>query len=124
MALIEIEADDVELIPVKLVGVEYLVNPPKTSLTMGMARSFSGIEIKKAPKGASQAEKDEIQKKTKKASDKAQKAIDVWVLQAFGRETADKIQKRLMDPEDRLDTKHLMDLMTKLGELETGNPTT
>lgn len=124
MALIEIEADDVELIPVKLVGVEYLVNPPKTALTMGMARSFSGIDLGKTKKDASDAEKAEAQKRAKKAADKTQKAIDTWILQAFGRETAEKIQKRLMDPEDRLDTKHLMSLMQALAEEETGNPTT
>ncbi|QGZ16721.1 hypothetical protein PBI_DEWDROP_74 [Microbacterium phage Dewdrop] len=122
--LIEIEADEPELIPVKLVGVQYMLNPPKASLTMNMADSFTGKEMAKPGPNASKAELEAARKEARKTAKKTRDALRVWTIQAFGKETAAAIDKRLLDPEDRLDIPHLMDLMNKVAEAGSGNPTT
>ncbi|QNJ55959.1 tail assembly chaperone [Microbacterium phage Rasputia] len=124
MDLIEIEAEAAELIPVKLVGETYYLNPPKTALTMDMAESMGGMSAKKLPESASDAEKAQALKESRKNAKKARSAVDTWVLQAFGVEGAKAIQKRLLDPLDRLDIDHLMKLMNAVAEAKTGNPTT
>lgn len=123
MELIEIEADAPDLIPVKLVGVQYLINPPKAALTMNMADTFSGVKIEKIPEGATDEQKQIASDKVREASKKTRAALDSWIVQAFGLDTSREIQARLLDPSDQLDIKHLMNLMNKVAEATSENPT-
>ncbi|AWN07739.1 tail assembly chaperone [Microbacterium phage Hendrix] len=124
MELIEIEAKAAELIPIKLVGVQYLINPPKTSLTMDMADTMGSFTAKKLDENASDAEKQQAMKESRKASKKTREALNTWMLQAFGADGFQEIQKRLKDPLDKLDIEHVMELMNAVAEAKTGNPTT
>lgn len=112
MAQIEIEADDVEPLDIRLVGANYLINPPKAALTMGLAESFEGknFDMKNVEQSA-------------KVSKKVLKVLNTWILQAFGEEGAKEIHKRLNSPTDKLDFPHLMKLMTQVSEAVTGDPT-
>jgi hypothetical protein len=125
-SIIEIEADedDGQPIPVKLVGKQYLVNPPKSALAMNLAEGFSAAAGKEPPKGAPAAQVEAFREKQRKQSSKSIKALKVWIRQAFGPEGADEINARLLDPDDKLDYKHLMNLMSALSEATTGDPTT
>jgi glycosyltransferase A (GT-A) superfamily protein (DUF2064 family) len=131
---IVIEADEVELIPVTLIGVKYLVNPPKTALTMNLAKGIGG---KKAAKiqalpanptadqvAAHKAAKDAALEEQRKSASQSMDGIQSWIKQAFGKETAKAINKRLEDPEDKLDYPHLTKLMIQLAEATTGDPST
>lgn len=113
MAIIEIEAEEVEPIGVKLVGVEYLLTPPKTAIMMDMAEVLS--DKKFDPKDP---------EKMGKAGGKAMESLNAWLIQAFGKEGHKEIRKRLKDPGDLLDWKHLMKLMTQVSEVVSGDPTT
>ena len=136
MAYIEIEADEVEPIDVRLVGVSYLIRPPKSALTLGLAESLKGsdITLKKVPplkKNATDQEKAEHEKLVEAYEEQATrlsadmlKMLNSWIRQAFGKEGAKAIHKRLKDEADLLDLPHLMKLMSKVAEVSTGNPTT
>ena len=125
MALIEIEAEDVEPIEVRLVGVNYIINPPKTSLTMELAESVSAKKVtaNKDGKELTPEEKKKILEGKVKVSKKLMGALHTWIEQAFGDE-APAIHKRLKNPKDRLDWHHVMKLMQQVSELVTGDPTT
>ena len=100
---IVIEAEPVSGIPVTLVGKDYMINQPKSALSMRMA-----VESKKA--GDDPGKVFEI--------------LDVWIDKAFGKENAKKVRKRLDDENDLLDIQHVMTLMEKIIEVQTdGNPT-
>lgn len=129
MATIEIEADDSELLDIRLVGVDYLINPPKSSLTINMAESFASSKesVKLSPNATPEEKKAAAAAKleaSKKLGKKAMKALNTWITQAFGEDGAKGIHKRLNDPKDKLDIKHLMALMTQVSEAVTGDPTT
>jgi len=113
MALIEIEADEPELLDVKLVGKTYSIRPPKAALTMNMADSFKGGLDEKSMKSSEGL----------KASKKVIKTLKDWVIQAFAEESKD-VFARMNDPKDLLDWPHIMKLMTAVSEATTGDPTT
>lgn len=105
---IDIEAEPREDVQVKLVGTEYLVKPPKGSTAINMAKQ------------AAEAEKDD----SASSSVKSFELIEDWINRAFGKNQAKKIHARLNDPDDELDIPHIMQLVNKLSEITTGNPTT
>lgn len=99
---IVIDAEPREAIPVSLVGEEYLVTPPKSTLALKLAAR------------AKEAGED---------GEKIRAELDSWVLMAFGKKQSAKIQDRLDDAEDDLDLPHIMSLMQKLAEAVTPDPT-
>lgn len=103
MATIEITAEPVKSIDVKLVGVEYTIKPPKGSLAIVLAKKMQ----------ASQEDPDGLMR-----------ALGDWLTVGFGKAESKAILKRLEDPEDALDLVHIMSLMEKVSEAATGNPTT
>lgn len=105
---IEIDAEPRADIPVNLVGVEYTIRPPKGSTAIAMAKQ------------ARQAEKSDDEDSALKSWE----LIEDWVSKAFGKKKAGEIQKRLDDPDDELDVPHLSQLISKVSEQMTGNPTT
>lgn len=125
--MIEIEADEVEPLNVKLVGKMYQINPPKTAMSLAMAENMMGradvFDMKNEEK-LPKAEREKREKRRTKIAREAQRLLNDWVIQAFGAEGAKEIQARLADPTDKLDTPHLMKLMTAVSEEVTGNPTT
>lgn len=94
---IVITADPVEPIEVSLVGVDYLIHPPKAALAMRMA-----IESKLYADDP----------------EKMAQALDGWVRKAFGKEYP-ALQARLDDETDLLDFPHVMTLMEKVMEAQT-----
>ena len=96
-----IAADKREVIPVELVGERYSILPPKTSLTLKMA-----VRAKEA------------------GSDPAlmYEALQEWIDKAFGKK-AKEVHKRLHDSEDLLDIEHITELMKRIIEVTSGNPT-
>lgn len=100
---IVIDAEPRKAFPVQLVGEEYLVTPPKSTVALALAR------------------------KAKEAGDDAavvEKELHNWVRIAFGKKQAVKVIARLADGDDDLDLPHIMQLMQKLAEAATGDPTT
>ena len=100
------DAHAVELIPVRLVGVDYQMPQPKSGALINMARK------------AKQAE-----------SDKDQSAmLDIvldWARAAFGKDHGEHIIERLNNPLDPLDIEHITKLMGKvLGSSGGDNPST
>lgn len=97
-----IEADSREPFPVSLVGHEYLVTPPKSTIALALAAR------------AKEAGED---------GGKIREELDGWVRLAFGTKQARSVIERLDDPEDDLDLPHIMQLMQKLSEAATSDPT-
>lgn len=87
---------------VSLVDQEYLVTPPKSTVALALA---------------------ERAKAAGEDPGKIREELDNWVLLAFGKKQAAKVQARLSDAEDDLDLPHIMELMQKLAEAATGDPT-
>ena len=103
MTEINIEAAPQNAIPIKLVGKTYEIVPPKAALAMRLA-----VESKLYADDPS----------------KMADILDAWIRRAFG-ERAEKVQKRLDDPEDLLDNMHVMALMEKVIEFQMDEiPTT
>lgn len=100
---IVIDAGDSTDIPVQLVGVEYLVNPPKSTVAIALAQ-----RIKDAGEDPGQLLEE----------------LHGWVRAAFGKKQGKAIIERLSDPEDQLDIPHIVQLMQKITEVATGDPTT
>lgn len=100
---ITISANPREKITVSLVGKNYMIKPPKGSMALQMARR------------AMAADDD---------PEKTWEAIAQWITMAFGKKEGDAVTKRLNDPEDDLDIIHISELISKVAELATGNPTT
>lgn len=99
---IVIDAEPRKAFPVQLVGEEYLVTPPKSTIALALAR------------------------KAKEAGDDAgvvEDELHNWVRIAFGKKQATKVIARLADGDDDLDLPHIMQLMQKLAEAATGDPT-
>jgi hypothetical protein len=99
---LSIVADPREKITISLVGVEYVITPPKASAALKMAIQAKGGDDDPAEYLA---------------------ALTGWAQKAFGKATADKVMKRLDDDEDDLDLQHLTQLMEGVAELTAGNPT-
>lgn len=100
------DAHAVELIQVRLVGVEYQMPQPKSGSLINMARKA----------------------KTAEDSNDQGAMLDIvldWVVAAFGREQGNHIIERLNDPLDPLDLEHITKLMRKvLGSSGGDNPST
>lgn len=101
--MIEITAEPAAPIEVVLVGVDYKIQPPKSSLALKLA-----IRAKTAGEDPTLM----------------LEAIDEWINKAFGKTNGAKIKKRLDDPDDLLDINHVMQLMEKIVEATTATPTT
>ncbi|QDP45522.1 hypothetical protein SEA_FUZZBUSTER_38 [Microbacterium phage FuzzBuster] len=84
-------------------GFEYLVTPPKSTIAIALAGSLKAA-----------------------GEDPAllMEAMESWIDKAFGKKQAPKVRARLLDEEDPLDIKHIVDLMQQLAEVTTGDPTT
>lgn len=123
MTLIVIEAEEPELLPVTLVGVQYMILPPKSSLTLDLAEQSTERKLKDPGPNATPEQKREFQEKRRKLSGKAMRMVNTWIDHAF-QDQAEAVRARLKDPKDRLDIKHIMELMTKVTEEVTGDPTT
>lgn len=99
---ITIEADPVSTLSVNLVGKTYEIKPPKAALAMRLA-----VESKL------------YQDDPAKMAD----ILDLWIKKAFGTK-AEKIKARFEDEDDDLDITHIMVLMERVIEKQTGgNPT-
>lgn len=99
---IVINAQPRKAIPVSLVDEEYLVTPPKSTIALALA-----ARVKAAGEDG----------------EKIREELDGWVLAAFGKKQAVKVQARLDDAEDDLDLAQIMELMQKLAEAVTPDPT-
>jgi len=100
------DAHPVELIQVRLVGVDYQMPQPKSGALINMARKAKSAE-----------------------TDKDQSAmLDIvldWVTAAFGKEQGNHIIERLNDPLDPIDIEHITKLMGKVLNATGGdNPST
>lgn len=99
---IVIDAEPAETLDVKLVGVDYKITPPKTSLLMQVTDKMQGKE-----------EEDVT-------SEDLYRFVDLM----FTKTDSVKVKKRLNDPKDALDIDHVMSLLDKLMEAVQPNPTT
>jgi len=89
---------------VQLVGVEYALSPPKSALSMKLA----------------------VRSKQSQESSDPTLMLDTlreWVVSAFGDEVGAVVLARLDDKDDEMDLDHLSELMRKVSEAATGNPT-
>lgn len=103
MADLTISADAQKPITVDLVGVEYELRPPKASL---------GVAIALRARAAEGEPEEQLA------------VFNRWLAAAFGKKSAAAIEKRLADPDDLLDLPHISQLMEKVTEVASGNPTT
>lgn len=99
---IVIDAKPRTQIPLSLVGQEYLVLPPKGSL---------GIKIAQR---AQEANGDPME---------LWGIVESYIDIAFGKKQGKEIKKRLEDEDDDLDIAHLMQVIEKLTEFVTDDPT-
>lgn len=99
---IVIDAEPVETMDVKLVGVDYKIKPPKTSLLMEVTDKMQG----------------------KNEEDVTSEDLYRFVDLMFTKTDATKVKKRLSDAKDDLDIEHVMTLLDKLMEAVQPNPTT
>lgn len=100
---ITIDAEPVEPITVRLVGKPYVLTPPKGSLGLKLARRAK--ELGDADGMAMWGE------------------IEGWLAAAVGPKQAKAISKRLDDPEDLLDVKHVISLMQQvMKQVTQGDP--
>lgn len=88
-------------ISVDFVGVEYFVTPPKSALAIALAERAHKAD---SNPGALMSE------------------LENWVRIAFGKNQGGKVLARLQDPEDDLDMPDIMELIQKLSEAVTPNP--
>lgn len=99
--MITINAESRKKIAVELVGVKYEVTPPKMALSLAFA------------KVAQNAQKDPLA---------MLQLLEDWIKVAFGSKGA-SVLKRLDNPKDDLDIAHITDLIEKISEAQTENPT-
>lgn len=100
---IDIPAEPLGAVEVRLVGVEYLAKTPKAALALSLLRDVQG------------ATNDPVA---------LLEVISSWLEMAFGTEVRDSILARLNDPGDALDIPHITRLMQALTEKATATPTT
>lgn len=103
MATITIPGKTRKSITVDLVGTEYKVRPPKSSVAIFLSQALkdSGDDAEKLIEGLSK-----------------------WCHVLFGKETGAEVVKRLKSPADDLDIPDLTDLITAVMEEAGENPTT
>ena len=99
---IVIEAVPAVNVTVGLIGQEYVIPVPKTTLGLIVAERM-------------QAAKDD--------PTVLMKELKSWVMSTFGKKQGEKVWARLFDPNDQLDIQHISDLLNQLTELGV-NPTT
>lgn len=104
MKRIEITAEPREQITVNLVGVEYLMTPPKGSLGLDLAKRAKELE----GSGDVAAIWGEV---------------EAWLKVAAGKKQFAKIQERLSDADDDLDIIHIIRVMEAMVEAVTDTPT-
>lgn len=98
-----IDAEHVDSIPVRLVGVKYSIRPPKTALAIRFASRAKAAKEDPAA---------------------LMEAVEGWVHMAFGKTTGKKVLARLDASDDDLDIEHIVKLMEALVEQQAGDPTT
>lgn len=103
MATITIPGKPRKSITVELVGTEYKVRPPKTSVAIFLSQALkdAGEDTEKLIEGLSK-----------------------WCAVLFGRETGAEVVKRLKSPADDLDIPDLTDLISAVMEEAGENPPT
>lgn len=113
------DAPAIETITVNLVGKKYKVTPPKESYSLKLARSAP--QLAGLAKGDGTGFADLMENDPEKITemvDSINDLIDGWVESAFGAK-APEIKARLDDSSDRLDTKHIMELLEAVMEYST-----
>lgn len=104
-APIEVTADR-NTIPIKLVGKTYEVKPPKTFTSLRLGKTLQNLGDDQDP-------------------DEMIEALESWIRSIFSEDDADAVMYRLNeDDQDDLDIMHIVQLMNRLMEQTTGNPTT
>ena len=104
---INITARERSLIPVTLVGIDYMVRKPKGALGLRIASQFADL----------QGEDNEGN------PEKLSELMDTLVKMLFTKRDVAKVTKRLDDPEDDLDFEHISELMSAVSEETTETPT-
>jgi hypothetical protein len=103
MATITIPGKTRKFITVELVGTEYKVRPPKSSVAIFLSQAL------------------------KNADEDPEKIVDglsKWCYVLFGKETGAEVVKRLKSPSDNLDIPDLTDLISAVMEEAGENPPT
>jgi hypothetical protein len=103
-SFIEVAATPREKITVRLVGHEYVMTMPKGALTLKIAA------------------------RAREAEEKADPTVmvalfDDWLDAGFGKKQGKALRARMDDPDDALDIPHIMELIQKVAEVGTPNPT-
>lgn len=98
-----------ELIAYELVGVNYMVRPPKGYVGMVIASRFQT---------SSEGAGEDFDAK------EFMETIDMLIDTLFVKADAKKIRTRLLDPEDQLDISDLSEAFPKIVAAASGNPTT
>lgn len=99
---IVIEAEPRESLTVSLVGVDYVIDPPKGSYALKLARrakELGGGDV-----------------------DASWGMVEDWVKRAFGAKQSKKVLARIMDDDDDLDIIHIMKLIEAIAEAATSDP--
>jgi hypothetical protein len=98
---ISISAPPRDSVSVDLVGTEYLVKPPKSTIAIAFAER---VKTAGDDPGALMRE------------------VEGYIVIAFGKAQATKVMKRLQDDGDDLDIPQIIELIQKLAEVATPNP--
>ena len=98
---IRISAKPKKPVSVNLVGVDYMIKPPKTALLLAISRHSA---------------------KENNDPGAISRDFDVILKLMFGKQ-AEAVQKRLDDPDDELDFDHIFEAVEAVTEDGTGNPT-
>jgi len=89
---------------VELVGVDYVITPPKAALAIEMAKDIRGAKSKKP--------------------DEVMDTLYEWLSMCMDEKELASIKARLKDPKDDLDIQHVTELLTAVMERITNNPPT
>ena len=101
--IIRISAKPKKSVPVELLGTEYLVKPPKSSLLLAIS---AHADKKSGEAGALSNDFDNILK----------------LMFSPKKGQLEAIRERLGDPEDDLDLDHIFETVEAITEEKTGNP--
>lgn len=116
---IVIEAPEREENTVQLVGREYLVVSPKSSIAMKLSQQFNRPQddISKLP------EEEQTRIKAERSAEQLE-GLHSFVLASFGKKQGKDVLARLEDPDDALDYPQITELIGALFETETTDPPT
>lgn len=104
-AVISIDADESDEIPVRLIGVDYTAHAPKGILALQLSKRVEHIDPEDV--------------------DALMAEVEEFVRLLFVREEAEAIITRLSDPDDLLDLRHIMKLVNEVTRLvAAGVPST